>query len=69
MIVEVYESCSENELYSENGINIIITRCIPDDEVSLKFEDDGGKVLFNANMEWSNLKQMIIRLEDEIISK
>lgn len=58
----MYDDCFDNEIYSNNGINLIIHRCVPDNEITIKFEDDGGKRLFEATMEWKKFKQMIMAI-------
>jgi len=64
MLIDVFDDCFDNEKYSDNGINFIIHRCIPDNEITLKFEDDGGKKLFEITMQWKKFKEMIKRVED-----
>lgn len=59
MLVDVYDCCHDDEKYSDNGINLTIRRCIPDDEINLKFTDDGGKVIFEVSMEWKIFFNMI----------
>lgn len=67
MIVTVYDDCFfEDERFSNNGINLTLERLPPDNEVKIKFEDDGGKELFSAVMEWEKLSAMMRRIETEI---
>lgn len=72
MIVNVYECCidPDNDGIISNGINLNITRFLPGDKVTLKFEDDSEKILFEATLEWKDFEEMIKRVKDnDVINK
>ena len=63
MIIDIFDDCCEDDKY-ENGVNITLHRCIPDNDISIKFEDDGGTELFRASLKWTDFRDMVKRLED-----
>lgn len=65
MIVQCYIplSISDNNVFSDNGLNLEIDRCEDDTECSVKLVDDGGKQLLYFSVEFKDLKKVIQKLE------
>jgi len=64
MVVDIFCTLdSRNE--DENGLNIILSRCIGEKYVEVKLVDDGEKDLFSFTIGFKELKEMIRRIEDE----
>ena len=65
MIVEIYDACFDNEKYSDNGINIVLRRCIPANEIAIEFLDDNDKELFSVVMKLKEFIEMVNRIKND----